>query len=301
VTKQTYSENSTCETQDCENRPKAKGLCNKHWNLERKKNAGICIVSNCKNLVKAKNLCETHYNKERSKTKPKCSVENCTKNENVKGFCNQHYIMWKKHGDPLAGAYRIPFKNAIDHGDGTRTCTKCMERLPNSSFHKDKNAPGGLRAMCKKCRIDHVKNWYKDNKIRQSTKEKIRRRANPEKYTEKESLRYEKDREKRIALATEHSHKRRARKHESVVEKGISKSALKKKFGTKCYYCQKEMDFSVGIGRKFNKDMATIEHLVPVSKGGEHIWENIVLACRHCNISKNSKSIEEFEEFSKDS
>ena len=61
------------------------------------------------------------------------------------------------------------------------------------------------------------------------------------------------------------------------------------------------MDFSVAVGRKFNRDMATIEHLIPLARGGEHTWENTVLACRHCNISKNAKSIEEFEEFNKDS
>jgi len=300
VTKRSYSENSTCETQDCENKPKAKGLCTKHWNLERKKNAGICIVSNCKNSVKAKNLCTTHYDKERSKTKPKCSVGNCTKNEHVKGFCNQHYIMWKKHGDPLAGAYRMPFKKAINHADGTRTCTKCMVIKPVSDFHKDKTATDGIRSTCKKCRIDHVKDWYQDNKPRQQKRANLRRKQDPEKERLREAERYIKDREKRILLATEHSHRRKARKLKTVVEKGISKAALKKLFGTKCFYCEKEMDFSVGIGRKFNRDMATIEHLIPLAKGGEHTWENTVLACRHCNISKNAKSIEEFEEFNKD-
>jgi 5-methylcytosine-specific restriction endonuclease McrA len=154
--------------------------------------------------------------------------------------------------------------------------------------------------MCKKCRISLVKDWYQDNKERQSGREKKRRRATVEKYAEKEALRYVKDREKRIGLATEHSHRRKARKLQTVIEKGISKSALKKKFGTRCYYCENEMDFSVGVGRKFNKNMATIEHLIPLARGGEHTWENTVLACRHCNLSKNAKSIEEFEEFQKE-
>ena len=290
----------TCKIDGCNTKPVAKNLCGKHRRIENNKTRKKCLVSECKNLEKAKGLCETHYTKERSKNKPPCTVEGCSKNQIVKQMCNQHYIMWRIHGDPLGGAYRIPFKKAIDHGDGTRTCTKCMERLPSSSFHKDKAASDGLRAMCKKCRIAHVKDWYQENSERQSAKEKKRRLANPEKYTEKEALRYLKDREKRIGLATEHSHRRKARKLKTVVEKGISKNALKKRFGTKCYYCEKEMDFSVGVGRKFNKDMATIEHLIPLARGGEHTWENTVLACRHCNISKNAKTIEEFEEFSKD-
>ena len=59
------------------------------------------------------------------------------------------------------------------------------------------------------------------------------------------------------------------------------------------------MDFSTGVDRKFNRDMATIEHLIPYSRGGEHTFKNTVLACRHCNISKNSKSEAEFEKFQK--
>jgi 5-methylcytosine-specific restriction endonuclease McrA len=229
-----------------------------------------------------------------------CKVEDCGRTKLVSNYmCNKHYTMWRLHGDPKGGKYEMKVTKALDHEDGTRTCSQCELRLPISEFHKDKTASGGRRAKCKKCRINLVKDWYQENKGRQAGREKKRRLANVEKYAEKEALRYIKDREKRIGLATEHSHRRKARKLETVVEKGISKKALKKKFGTKCYYCKKEMDFSVGVGRKFNRDMATIEHLIPLARGGEHTWENTVLACRHCNISKNAKSIEEFEEFNK--
>ena len=214
-------------------------------------------------------------------------------------MCNAHYTMWRIHGDPLAGAFRIPHVKALDHDDGTRTCTKCEKRLSIDNFHKDKTATGGIRATCKKCRNKHVIKWYSKNKIRQAGKEKKRRLANPEKFTEKERLRYLKDKDKRLLLAVEHAHLRKARKKKTKVERGISKLSLKKRFGTKCYYCGKEMDFSTGVARKFNRDMATIEHLIPFSKGGEHTFKNTVLACRHCNISKNAKSEEEFEEFKK--
>jgi hypothetical protein len=225
----------------------------------------------------------------------KCEIEECKKSPVARSMCNQHYSMWRKHGDPLAGAFRIPFKKALDHGDGTRTCTKCNMKLPLSAFHKDKTATGGVRATCKNCRIKHVKNWYQDNKERQSGKEKDRRNANKDQYTEKEAKRYIKDKEKRIALATEQSQLRRSRKKGAKTERGISKLSLKRIHGTKCYYCGKEMDFSVGTGWKFNRDMATIEHLIPLARGGEHTFENTVLACRYCNISKSAKSESEFE------
>lgn len=59
------------------------------------------------------------------------------------------------------------------------------------------------------------------------------------------------------------------------------------------------MDFKKGVGRKFNNDMATIEHLTPLARGGEHTFENTVLACRFCNISRGAKSQEDFEKYRK--
>lgn len=231
-----------------------------------------------------------------------CQVEGCKSTKLVANFmCNKHYTMWKIHGDPKGGKYEYKIRKAVTHADGTRTCSQCERRLEITDFHKDKAATDGYRSKCKECRINHVKNWYANNRERQSNKELVRRRSNPEKYAEKEALRYKKDKDKRILLATEHSHLRKARKKLVKTERGITKVALRKKFGSKCYYCGIEMDFSTGAGRVFNRSMATIEHLIPLAKGGEHTFENTVLACRHCNISKNSKTEAEFEEYRNDS
>lgn len=230
-----------------------------------------------------------------------CQVEGCKSDKLVGNFmCNKHYTMWRVHGDPKGGKYEYKIRKAITHADGTRTCSECERRLAITEFHKDKAATDGYRSKCKECRISHVKKWYADNRERQSTKELVRRRSNPEKYAEKEAARYKKDKEKRLLLATEHSHLRKARKKLVKTERGITKVALRKKFGSKCYYCGIEMDFSTGAGRVFNRSMATIEHLIPLAKGGEHTFENTVLACRHCNISKNSKTEAEFEQFRKE-
>jgi hypothetical protein len=268
-----------------------------------------CKIPNCgkKRTTQKSELCSMHKQRlqkygdplfvkklARYENSAICTIDGCGKKPLAREMCNQHYTMWKKHGNPLAGAYRMPHKRAIIHEDGSRTCTKCQQRLSLSKFHKDKSATGGYRATCKKCRINHVKKWYGKNKERQSEREKQRRLKNHEKYTEKEKIRYAKDRDKRILLATEHAHLRKARKKKTVTERGISKLSLRKKLGSKCYYCGKEMDFSTAKGKKWTRDMATIEHLIPLAKGGQHTFANTVLACRFCNISKNAKSEKEF-------
>jgi hypothetical protein len=37
----------------------------------------------------------------------------------------------------------------------------------------------------------------------------------------------------------------------------------------------------------------TLDHLIPTAKGGKTTWENIVTACKACNMKKGAKTIEE--------
>jgi len=48
-----------------------------------------------------------------------------------------------------------------------------------------------------------------------------------------------------------------------------------------CQYCQRQMS-----------DL-TIDHVIPRSRGGMHVWDNVVSACKSCNHRKGGKSIAE--------
>lgn len=50
-----------------------------------------------------------------------------------------------------------------------------------------------------------------------------------------------------------------------------------------CAYC----------GGKFAESDLTVEHIVPVSRGGQHVWTNVVTACRSCNTRKGNRLPEE--------
>jgi len=53
---------------------------------------------------------------------------------------------------------------------------------------------------------------------------------------------------------------------------------IKEAFKQRCVYCGE-------------KKPLTMDHIIPVSKGGFHIKENIVPACRSCNSRKNNKPV----------
>jgi len=52
----------------------------------------------------------------------------------------------------------------------------------------------------------------------------------------------------------------------------------------RCQYCGVKVTIKTG----------TIDHYIPKSKGGEHTWANVVLACTKCNQKKGSKMPQEF-------
>lgn len=59
----------------------------------------------------------------------------------------------------------------------------------------------------------------------------------------------------------------------------------------RCFYCRAEMLTQV---KSCHPQKENLEHLVPLSRGGEHAWSNTVLACHQCNTKKGSQTLEEF-------
>ena len=53
----------------------------------------------------------------------------------------------------------------------------------------------------------------------------------------------------------------------------------------KCGICGDLIDVSLPIN---NKMSATMDHIVPISKGGDHSWNNVQAAHMHCNSKKGS-------------
>jgi 5-methylcytosine-specific restriction endonuclease McrA len=65
------------------------------------------------------------------------------------------------------------------------------------------------------------------------------------------------------------------------VQRKISRRALFARDGWRCQYCGAE-------GGKM-----TLDHVLPRSRGGESIWENVVTSCAPCNLRKGDRLLEE--------
>jgi 5-methylcytosine-specific restriction endonuclease McrA len=66
-----------------------------------------------------------------------------------------------------------------------------------------------------------------------------------------------------------------------AVQRKISRRALFARDGWRCAYC------GTSSGR------LTLDHVLPRSRGGESIWENVVTACAPCNHKKGDRTLEE--------
>lgn len=56
---------------------------------------------------------------------------------------------------------------------------------------------------------------------------------------------------------------------------------------TNCYYCRKSM----------TREQVTMDHIVPISRGGRSTRGNLVPACKACNDQKRSLTPVEWEEY----
>ncbi len=60
----------------------------------------------------------------------------------------------------------------------------------------------------------------------------------------------------------------------------VSRKNLLRRDANQCQYCG-------------NRKYLTIDHIIPRSKGGKHIWNNVVIACVACNSRKGDKTLSE--------
>jgi hypothetical protein len=129
--------------------------------------------------------------------------------------------------------------------------------------------------------------WYRQNADDRKAKAKRHRVANVERVRQFEAERYRRDRPKRVELAKEAGHRRRARLAQaSRSDKGITVVALRKRDGDRCCLCGDVMDFQTGKHGVYNPRRASIEHLIPINVGGLHVWENVALSCLRCNLTR---------------
>jgi len=80
----------------------------------------------------------------------------------------------------------------------------------------------------------------------------------------------------------------RASKYGVGFDQTITRKLVFEKDNGKCYLCDTETHLE-NLKESYQPKLSTVDHIIPISKGGSHTWENVRNCCLKCNITKHDR------------
>ncbi len=168
-------------------------------------------------------------------------------------------------------------------------CRKCGDELVvGENWHL--SYAGNSNYLCIKCEKVYSRQYYQGRWGEYVERSRQYRKDHPEKRREYDRRYREAHRKQRRESKRQwrrdnpnkevaQKHRRRALKLNATVGE-VDEAAIYDRDKV-CTYCGTDDDL-------------TIDHLVPLARGGPHCQDNLAVACRSCNSSKGTKTYEEF-------
>lgn len=129
--------------------------------------------------------------------------------------------------------------------------------------------------------------WYAANKDRAHASMRAWAAKNPAKVR----AWHAKQREEHPERRTSYEHARRAKGAGPMDPARVAELLA----AERCHYCATKLVHGRRKkGEAYEPRRVTIDHLLPLSRGGTNASENLVASCSRCNFRKNVKTAEEF-------
>lgn len=168
----------------------------------------------------------------------------------------------------------------MSQSTATKTCCTCGIEKPVTEFHRLARASDGRQSKCRPCCAEYQRAYNA-----------LHGEARAERRTEQARLNAERDREaKRKWDAAnpenrlERKHRRRAREKNARIGV-VDLTAL---WTGSCGICGDEIDPSLAPQDPMSK---SVDHIIPLAKGGAHAQGNLQWAHRICNLRKGAKLV----------
>lgn len=211
---------------------------------------------------------------------PECEIEGCTTPKRSKSarWCHKHYARWIRHGDPLEK--KVPEYPGQECGycgrvSTRRFCsTRCQGRYDRGSPHVK---------SCSECGnefVPHQKTAICSDECKKAREKRQSREAH-RRY-------WESDPEYRRKLRL-HYLKRKRLLSEAVCEV-FTHEEIFERDGWVCQICHQPIDRDVEWPAPGS---VSLDHIVPLSRGGEHTRANTQAAHLGCNCSKNARGTDQ--------
>ena len=84
-----------------------------------------------------------------------------------------------------------------------------------------------------------------------------------------------------------HAHKHKRIPKSQLVDKDITLEALYRRDSGVCYLCGEKCDWNDKTDKSVGPAYPSIDHMIPIAKGGLHAWTNVKLAHFECNWKKS--------------
>lgn len=253
-----------------------------------------CSIADCPRKFYAKNLCKPHYNQGLSTTAKQCGSEGCMRGAVTHGLCKSHYSKSTRNTKtsqcaacsttfttPATFIGRPPStcsdmcRSFVEHGHWP-TCAVTIGyqlpqcELPSSHPARQHQPPPRtfVAGQCAECG-DYftVESWTGEARYCSTT---CTRRFSS-----------------RLTRAA-----RRARKNSTSIDRGLTWQAVAARDGSDCYLCNQPTDTAdysihatgtICVGPMY----PSLDHVVPLARGGSHTFGNAKLAHMHCNSLKS--------------
>ena len=215
-----------------------------------------------------------------------CTIESCDKPAAGRGWCRKHYMRWYRHGDPLgvAPAKPIPTCSVIDCDLESKSLGMCRKHYDAERYRLNsrdeqwrearrvKNREQWTKHRTK--RLREMRDYYAQNsellKLRAAENRRLTGRSEL-------STRARKTYAKRLQHYRETKRISRIKRRARVAGNGafdVTEREIERLLRTPCVYCG-----TTATPR-------TIDHIIPIARGGRHSIGNLASACESCNKSK---------------
>lgn len=177
-----------------------------------------------------------------------------------------------------------------------KKCTLCLEIKPLAEFTiciRKKTGKSCISSRCKACcnaanikrrsenptyNAEHCKKYHQEHRDIQLQKQRDWRQAN----LEQERIR---NKEWVINNRAKYRASQSDYRNRIIGDGTVTKQVLIDLYNQiQCKYCKEDIP----------EELRTIDHVVPMAKGGKHTITNLVMACKSCNSMKKDMTVEEF-------
>lgn len=208
-----------------------------------------------------------------------CAIDDCGASATARGWCDKHYRRWQRHGDPLVASR--------SSATSPKLCPNCLlqfipKRTTKQKFCTDRcqrnfNRDRSDKPACKLpdcARVTRAKGLCLKHYKAQHPKAKQWKRGSPE--TRRANLRRK-------------TQQRRAKTRDPEAQL-IDRDKIGERDGWACGICSLRVDSSLPWP---DPSSASLDHVIPLSRGGRHIESNVQISHLYCNTVRGARPLEQ--------